>query len=87
VRPERDPDRLKLPRETGFEFAESMRRAAPEPVRAAPIIAITATSPKVALRPHPAIDAVVRKPVELDELCRLVEADSQAARARKSLDD
>lgn len=64
---------INLPRETGFEFAEWVRREAPEPVRKTPIIAITATSPVIALRPPPTVDAIVRKPVELDELCRLID--------------
>src|SRR5687768_9473115 len=64
---------INLPRETGFEFADWVRREAPKPVREVPIIAITATSPTIALQPHPAVDAVVRKPVELEELCRLLE--------------
>ena len=39
---------LNLPRETGLQFAEWVREAAPnEMLRRAPIIAITATSPRI----------------------------------------
>jgi DNA-binding response OmpR family regulator len=64
---------INLPPETGFEFGEWVRHRAPEPVRKMPIIAITATSPSFAVHPHPAIDVVLRKPVELDERCRVIE--------------
>ena len=72
---------LNLPRETGLQFAEWVREAAPnEMLRRAPIIAITATSPRITVAGHPAIDAFVRKPIELDHICEVI---SEVLRQRR----
>ena len=64
---------INLPRETGLEFAEWVHAHHPDGARCTPIIAITATSPIVRITRPPVIDALVHKPIVLEEVCGLVE--------------
>jgi CheY-like chemotaxis protein len=67
---------INLPRETGLEFAEWVHAHNPERARVTPIIAVTATSPVIRITRPPVIDAVVHKPIVLEEVCSLVERSS-----------
>ena len=64
---------INLPRETGLEFAEWVHAHHPDRARSTPIIAITATSPIVRITRPPVIDALIHKPIVLEEVCQLVE--------------
>ena len=64
---------INLPRETGIEFAEWVRTHYPDKASKTLIIAITATSPVIAIDAPPVIDAEVRKPIEIEDVCDLVE--------------
>jgi len=64
---------INLPRETGLEFAEWVHAHYPDRARSTPIIAITATSPVIRITRPPVIDAVIHKPIVLEEVCSLVE--------------
>lgn len=70
-----------MPRMNGWEFVDVVKRDPASPVYRIPIVAVTATSEKVQRTPGE-LQGVIRKPLEFDELYRMVrrffpDADSQ----------
>ena len=60
-----------MPKMNGWEFVDEIKKDATQPIANIPIVAVTATTEKVQRTPGE-IQAVIRKPLEVDDLLRVV---------------